>query len=859
MFMIPTTCPACGKTTNCPDELAGGSVPCSGCGTPLTVGSGGLGGFGAYGGYGAQPGPAKKKSSGSPWFFQWWVLALGGIVALGLVAGIVVLISPKPQAAAVADEPADPPSETKKETKSTEESDDTPDDKPAQKPAARKGLAILPIPDITLDPGGTAKITVKVERGGEKGPIPIQIEEPPGQVTIETAEIPEDQDSVVLSLTAEPEAQATTEPVKFTLMATAGEKQAQQQVALVIKPPAAPVFSALPPLTLRPGASATLELKIDRKGYAEPITLITEGLPEKVTITRGGAAAAAESTDEGASEAQPDQLVLAENESSLKLTIAAAADAAEGQSTPKIAATVREQRVEAPLKLTIERFAVRLRPLPVITLKPGESKTLDVAVERRSYNGPLKLVPEGLPEKITANTLDVPAGQTKAQLQLAAATDAPEQIASAALAGSAGGLNLKEVLVVRVASGEGSFLPAETPADSELARLLKRGPLGSRLETAGKETLMKIYGGSEQSEAAVLQGLAWLAKRQAEDGHWEAVGSSETPSEPEGGEAQPTPAADPESYSGGQGGVTATALGVLPFLGAGITHKQSPSEPAELKEYRSKVEAALRWLGKQQVVNREDLKQDGQLPGGITAHAIATLAICEAYALSEDNNIRIPAQRAVRHILQSQHREGGFSDDPNRPGDVTATVWAVLALRSGQTAGLPLDKAALEKAGRFLNACAAGPGDSKLARYARWPDQEATPLATAAGLLARQHIGWERSNSNLSAGSQYLLENRPPEWGDALGPATYYFFATQVLHHLEGPQWDEWNHRMREHLVRTQEKSDAEAGSWNPAGGDELSNQAGRVSATSLALLTLQEYYRHLPLYKRSVKVVSAK
>ncbi|MGO8750239.1 MAG: hypothetical protein ACLQNE_30210 [Thermoguttaceae bacterium] len=69
---------------------------------------------------------------------------------------------------------------------------------------------------------------------------------------------------------------------------------------------------------------------------------------------------------------------------------------------------------------------------------------------------------------------------------------------------------------------------------------------------------------------------------------------------------------------------------------------------------------------------------------------------------------------------------------------------------------------------------------------------------------------------------------------------------------MEGSDFDLWNYRMREHLIRTQEKSGHRTGSWNPAGTD-WGAAGGRLYATSLALMTLEVYYRHLPMY-RAVK-----
>jgi hypothetical protein len=54
---------------------------------------------------------------------------------------------------------------------------------------------------------------------------------------------------------------------------------------------------------------------------------------------------------------------------------------------------------------------------------------------------------------------------------------------------------------------------------------------------------------------------------------------------------------------------------------------------------------------------------------------------------------------------------------------------------------------------------------------------------------------------------------------------------------------------MREHLIRTQEPTGHQAGSWSPEGSD-YGARGGRMYSTAMALLTLQVYYRHLPMYR---------
>jgi hypothetical protein len=86
--------------------------------------------------------------------------------------------------------------------------------------------------------------------------------------------------------------------------------------------------------------------------------------------------------------------------------------------------------------------------------------------------------------------------------------------------------------------------------------------------------------------------------------------------------------------------------------------------------------------------------------------------------------------------------------------------------------------------------------------------------------------------------------------------------ATQVMHHMQGEAWRFWNlgpggtgkGGIRDTLIAKQDKGDLpgkahQAGSW---GG----SQGGRMMATSLSLLCLEVYYRHLPLYRRDREVL---
>ena len=117
---------------------------------------------------------------------------------------------------------------------------------------------------------------------------------------------------------------------------------------------------------------------------------------------------------------------------------------------------------------------------------------------------------------------------------------------------------------------------------------------------------------------------------------------------------------------------------------------------------------------------------------------------------------------------------------------------------------------------------------------------------TAEALLCRQYLGWPHDDSRLLAGVR-LINQEHIDW-DA--PNVYYwYYATQVVHHMGGDAWDEWNRTMRRALPRAQIKTGRERGSWSPS-GDKYGFVGGRLFSTCFCVYMLEVYYRHLPIYR---------
>lgn len=358
--------------------------------------------------------------------------------------------------------------------------------------------------------------------------------------------------------------------------------------------------------------------------------------------------------------------------------------------------------------------------------------------------------------------------------------------------------------------------PQATAGQDMLMRVIPRtnrdGLKGRQGEQ--KSDLLRLRGGNEQSEGAVLRGLQWLAAHQSKDGAWRfdhqqglCAGQCRNPGE--------------------FGSSTAsTALALLPFFGAGYTHRDG--------QFKEVVYKGLYYLTRQmyRTKNGGDFRE-----GSMYSQGLVTIVFCEAFAMTGDENIGQYAQAAIDFVQHAQHPGGGWRYDPGEPGDMTITGWQWMGLKSGQMAGLNVHSMTLSSASEFLDSLSSRDGT----RYG-YIDRKSRPTTTAIGLLLRMYDGWAQDDSRLKRGVEYLA---------SLGPSKkniyFNYYATQVMSHYEGPLWERWNERMRNRLVEEQADRGHEAGSWYYA--DEHSEDGGRLYNTAMAIMTLEVYYRYLPLY----------
>lgn len=349
---------------------------------------------------------------------------------------------------------------------------------------------------------------------------------------------------------------------------------------------------------------------------------------------------------------------------------------------------------------------------------------------------------------------------------------------------------------------------------------VQHGEFGGRSQ-AGRRAAVRRYGGTAESELAVVSGLEWLQSIQRGDGSWNFAAAGD---------------------AGGAGSFNttdmgATALAMLCFLGAGHTHlSEGPFQPT--------VRRGMDWMQQSARTGSwgTDLRGDYQGNAGMYVQGIAAIVLCEAAAMEpDDRDIRRLAIGAIDFIERAQDPfGGGWRYEPRDPGDTSVTGWQVMALQSARAGRIRVASTTFRDVRLFLNTVEAGGG----AYYGYRGPQLERHAMTAVGLLCRMYLGWKRDHDGLRRGVEHLSR---------LGPSRddmyFNYYATQVLYHWGGDPWQRWNERMREQLVETQLRDGPGAGSWNVT--DPHGAAGGRIYQTALSILTLEVYYRHLPLYQR--------
>ena len=364
----------------------------------------------------------------------------------------------------------------------------------------------------------------------------------------------------------------------------------------------------------------------------------------------------------------------------------------------------------------------------------------------------------------------------------------------------------------------------------DLSAASSPGQVSSRTG-AGKKAALRKGGGTPESEEAVEAALKWIAKHQLPDGGWSldhTIGKGDFRKSPNPGELA-------DARTG------ATALAILPFLGAGNTHLNG--------DYKKQVQAGLDFLKSRAQRNGRGISFTE--PGGtMYSHGLASIVLCEAFAMTQDTSLAPYAQGSIWYIEDVQDRVGGgWRYQPRQQGDTSAVGWQLIALKSAKLSGLNINTNTIRGVEKFLDGVSNAEGS--VYGYVAAPTGKRISRATSAvGLLCRMYMGWDKDTPGIQNGVDFLSKRGPSTEKNSGHCNMYYnYYATQVMKHYGGDQWTNWNNQMRDYLIETQGKKGNVKGSWYLA-ADHAGKKGGRLYSTALATMTLEVYYRFLPIYK---------
>lgn len=416
--------------------------------------------------------------------------------------------------------------------------------------------------------------------------------------------------------------------------------------------------------------------------------------------------------------------------------------------------------------------------------------------------------------------------------------------------------SVEETLVEDIARGEPDATSDTALADQSMMVSIGSGgnaggPWGRR--GLGKKRAVGKYG-TPETERTVDRSLKWFKRHQSPNGQWDIDGYPAN--------CQENPKCEPGlEHTGIDGDLAGTGYALLCFLGAGFDHRM-PSP------FRDTVSTGVTWLVSQQGA-------DGSFGPRNYEHAIATMALAEAFAMSNDRALRAPAQKAVDILLQRQIRseDGAYGlgwdyTSGTQRNDASVTGWCAMALKSAAAAGLNTGDG-MAGVKNYLDAAwlATNPGGKDLDPYTgestfpyTWNSgtgavdisrgEQHKDLASVGALLA-VFLGHEAGDPMLESLCNYGAAKQTPT---AYPTNTYYlYYNTLALFMADGDQeeskrWHTWNKKVLHTLLVDAQHKDEGClnGSWDWGGTVFHGHRTGRILSTAYCCLSLEVYYRYV-------------
>jgi hypothetical protein len=403
----------------------------------------------------------------------------------------------------------------------------------------------------------------------------------------------------------------------------------------------------------------------------------------------------------------------------------------------------------------------------------------------------------------------------------------------------------------------------------------------------GKTTSRRPYA-SGGTHLALERGLCWLSRHQDETGRWSGATCAKAclAVDPKSKGCQPETALELRLYST-QADVGLTSLALLAFIRAGQGEDSTEVIEDPVNKHRLTIGTDVVRKGLQWVVSQQ--RPDGSFSDDGTFflynEAVATLMLCEAYALGRREELRVPAQKAVAYLCKAQKpnptdptRRWGWRylpagtedfarDEDIYPtdADMSVTGWMVMALKSAKAAGLEVPQASLDGALDFTRWSTAQSG---LVGYLG-PDSAGLPILgendyfvyhlgtmSSIGMCVGLALTQDAEDPFLAAAAERLVLDLPAAGTDPAHPQIdyyYWYYGALALNQFDGPDGvrrpskysQAWNKVMTDTIIGLQDRTKGACsfGGWMRP--DRWSYGFGPVYTTAISVLGLEVCYRY--------------
>src|SRR5688572_6425647 len=209
-----------------------------------------------------------------------------------------------------------------------------------------------------------------------------------------------------------------------------------------------------------------------------------------------------------------------------------------------------------------------------------------------------------------------------------------------------------------------------------------------------------------EASAAIDRGLAYLKKRQLEDGSFSTTGNGRN--------------------------VAVVGLAGMAFLAQGSTPGRG--------EYGENIDRCIDFLLENIADSGLIAAPEGAARGPMYGHGFALLFLCEVHGMTERPSLRDRIAAAVDLVVAAQNREGGWRYTPEpRDADVSVTVCQVMALRAARNAGVAVPRETVDRSIAYVKQCQNADGGFRYMRADGPPDSGFA--RTAAGVVALYNAG----------------------------------------------------------------------------------------------------------------------